>query len=72
VADPDIRLCDDGGFRHSAGAGGNLICFPVSDVYFFVGWGSKSIAKRDGERHDRSCPLDPPMIGTPDRHLALS
>ena len=33
LADPDIRI------------GGNLICFPVSDVYFFFGGGPKSIAK---------------------------
>src|SRR6218665_2968052 len=28
--------------------GGNLTCFPVSHVYFFVGGGSKSLAKLDG------------------------
>jgi len=37
VADPDIRL----GAHHVANPdirhGGNLICFPVSHVYFFVG-----------------------------------
>src|SRR6218665_2087179 len=33
--------------RHSA-RGINLICFPVSHVYFFGGGGTKSIAKLDG------------------------
>jgi len=27
----------------------NLICFPVSHIYFFVGGEPKSIAKLDGE-----------------------
>jgi len=30
----------------------NLICFPVSRVYFFVGGGPKSIAKLGGGRPD--------------------
>jgi len=51
MADPDTplggTLC--GGSRHSArSVGANSICFPVSDIYFFVGRGPKSIARLDG------------------------
>jgi len=49
VADPDIRL------------GGNLICFPVSRVYFFVGGGPKSLAKLDGGPWP-DYPLGPPPV----------
>src|SRR6218665_447882 len=50
-----------GGSRHLASIGNaNLICFPVSHVYFFVGEGPMSIAKLDGG-HDRICPLDSPL-----------
>lgn len=39
-----------GGSRHSAtGGGDNLICFPVSFVYFFVGLRQKFICKLDGK-----------------------
>jgi len=46
--------------RHSAGEG-NLICFPVSHVYFFVE-GGKSLSKLV-EGHGRICPpLDLPLV----------
>jgi len=40
MADPDIQLGSTscGGSRHSA-RGNNLICFPVSHVYLFLGGG---------------------------------
>lgn len=37
----------------------NLVCFPVSVVYFFDG-GDQHIAKLDGD-HGRIIPLDPPL-----------
>ena len=39
-------MARDHGSRHSP-KGGNLICFPVYRVYYFIG-GGKSIAKPDG------------------------
>src|SRR6218665_1018227 len=43
--DPNRMQCSSpcSGSRHSATGwrGGNLICFPVSHIYFFVSWGAK-------------------------------
>jgi len=39
---------------------GNLICFPVSHVYSFIGGGPNSIAKLDGDPWPEF-PLDPPL-----------
>ena len=39
LADPDIRL--GGNINADIWPGGNLICFPVSHVNFFVGRGAK-------------------------------
>jgi len=48
VADPDIGIgaISCGGSRHSDR--GNVICFPLSNVYFFVGGRPKYIANLDG------------------------
>ena len=63
MADPNARLgthhvADPGSSRLRGG--GNLICFSVSKVYFFVGDGPKSIAKLDID-HGRIVPVDPPL-----------
>src|SRR6218665_2966347 len=47
VSDPDIRL------------GGNLICFPISHVYFFVGG---PVYSQAGWGHGRISHLDPPLV----------
>jgi len=49
VADPDIQL------------GGPILCFLVSDVYFFVGGRPKSIAKLDEGPWSDEPLLDPPL-----------
>lgn len=49
VADPDIRLGDQGGVEF-------LICFPVPHVYLFVREGTKSKAQLD-RGHGRIFPL---------------
>ena len=48
MADPDIGIgaISCGGSRHSDR--GNVICFPLSNVYFFVGGRPKYIANLDG------------------------
>ena len=40
---------------------GNLISFPVSHVYFFVGGGSKFYSQTGWRGRDRIFPLDPPL-----------
>jgi len=57
MAHPDIWL---GAISCGGSRGANLICFPVSHMYFFVG-GGKFIAKMDGGPWpDLPC-LDPPL-----------
>ena len=61
-----------GGSRHSARGphrvanpdtwlGGNLMCFPISHMYFFVG-GGQSLSQTGWRAMVRFAPLDPPLM----------